>query len=79
MGTGIRDNSDFQNKSLDSFSISNVNNGSHGLWIHFCAAYVFTGVVCILLYYEYAYIASKRIACFYSSKPQPHQFTILVR
>ncbi|WJX75256.1 CSC1-like protein hyp1 [Trifolium repens] len=79
MGTEIRDNSEFQNKSLDSFSISNVNNGSHGLWVHFCAAYVFTGVVCILLYYEYAYIVSKRIACFYSSKPQPHQFTILVR
>ncbi|KAK2404457.1 CSC1 protein HYP1 [Trifolium repens] len=30
MGTEIRDNSEFQNKSLDSFSISNVNNGSHG-------------------------------------------------
>ncbi|WJX44802.1 hypothetical protein P8452_31744 [Trifolium repens] len=28
---------------------------------------------------EYEYIASKRLACFYSSKPQPHQFTILVR
>lgn len=28
---------------------------------------------------EYAYIASKRIACFYSSKPEPHQFSILVR
>ncbi|XP_062151153.1 CSC1-like protein HYP1 isoform X2 [Alnus glutinosa] len=49
------------------------------LWIHFCAAYVFTGVVCYLLYYEYRYISSKRIAYFYSSKPQPHQFTILVR
>ncbi|XP_004491850.1 CSC1-like protein HYP1 isoform X2 [Cicer arietinum] len=79
MGTQIRDNSEFQNKSLDSFSISNVNNGSKRLWIHFCAAYVFTGVVCILLYYEYEYISSKRIACFYSSKPEPHQFTILVR
>jgi hypothetical protein len=32
MGTEIRDNSEFQNKSLDSFSISNVNNGSHG-WV----------------------------------------------
>ncbi|XP_061366002.1 CSC1-like protein HYP1 [Gastrolobium bilobum] len=79
MGSQIRDDSDFQNKSLDSFSISNVNNGSNRLWIHFCAAYVFTGVVCILLYYEYEYISSKRIACFYSSKPEPHQFTILVR
>ena len=28
---------------------------------------------------EYNYISSKRIACFYASKPQPHQFTILVR
>lgn len=28
---------------------------------------------------EYDYIASKRIACFYSSKPEPHQFTVLVR
>ncbi|KAK7295407.1 hypothetical protein RJT34_18314 [Clitoria ternatea] len=79
MGTQLRDNSEFQNKSLDSFSISNVNNGSKRLWIHFCAAYVFTGVVCMLLYYEYEYISSKRIACFYSSKPEPHHFTILVR
>ncbi|KAB5544537.1 hypothetical protein DKX38_012649 [Salix brachista] len=28
---------------------------------------------------EYNYISSKRIAYFYSSRPQPHQFTILVR
>ena len=28
---------------------------------------------------EYSYISLKRIAYFYSSKPQPHQFTILVR
>ncbi|WCJ25669.1 ERD (early-responsive to dehydration stress) family protein [Euphorbia peplus] len=71
--------SDITNKSLESFSISNVNNGSYWLWIHFTAAYVFTGVVCYLLYCEYDYISRKRIACFYSSKPQPHQFTILVR
>lgn len=86
------------------------------LWIHFCAAYVFTGVVCYLLYrvskhlllfvlviphswfkkslelysnlnfvtilydlQEYLEISSKRIAYFYSSKPQFHQFTVLVR
>ncbi|XP_057741165.1 CSC1-like protein HYP1 [Arachis stenosperma] len=79
LGTQLKDDSDFQHKSLDSFSISNVNNGSNRLWIHFSAAYVFTGVVCYLLYYEYAYISSKRIACFYSSKPQPHQYTLLVR
>ncbi|KAF9683981.1 hypothetical protein SADUNF_Sadunf04G0070400 [Salix dunnii] len=67
------------NKSLDSFSISNVNDGSNRLWVHFSAAYIFTGVVCYLLYNEHNYMSAKRIACFYSSKPQPHQFTILVR
>ncbi|XP_050271663.1 CSC1-like protein HYP1 [Quercus robur] len=80
VGTQLNeDSTDLPNKSLDSFSISNVNDGSNRLWIHFCAAYVFTGVVCYLLYYEYNYISSKRIAYFYSSRPQPHQFTILVR
>ncbi|KAK6928161.1 CSC1/OSCA1-like, N-terminal transmembrane domain [Dillenia turbinata] len=72
------DFSDLPNKSLDSFSISNVNNGSNWLWIHFCAVYFFTGVVCLFLYFEYGYILSKRIQCFYLSKPQPHQFTLLV-
>ncbi|KAG8654164.1 CSC1-like protein At1g69450 isoform X3 [Manihot esculenta] len=49
------------------------------LWIHFSAVYIVTIFICCLLYYEYKYISSKRIAYFYSSKPQPHQFTILVR
>ncbi|CAM8965221.1 unnamed protein product [Rhodiola kirilowii] len=66
-------------KSIDSFSISNVNDGSKWLWIHFCAAYVFTGVVCYFLYSEYSYVSRKRIDYFYSSKPQLHHFTILVR
>ncbi|XP_020222807.1 CSC1-like protein HYP1 isoform X2 [Cajanus cajan] len=79
MGSQLSDDSDFQHKSLDSFSISNVNNGSNRLWIHFSAAYIFTGIVCYLLYNEYWYLSSKRIAYFYSSKPQPHQFTLLVR
>ncbi|PON96344.1 Calcium-dependent channel [Trema orientale] len=73
------DFSDLSNKSLDSFSISNVNDGSNWLWVHFCAAYIFTGVVCYFLYYEHCYISSKRIAYFYSSEPKPHQFTVLVR
>ncbi|XP_056165318.1 CSC1-like protein At1g69450 isoform X2 [Syzygium oleosum] len=69
----------FSNNSLDVFTISNVNNGSNRLWVHFCAVYVVTIFVCFLLYYEYNYVSSKRIAYFYASKPQPHQFTILVR
>ncbi|KAJ7943413.1 CSC1-like protein [Quillaja saponaria] len=73
------DFSDLSNNSLDLFTISNVKNGSSRLWIHFSAVYAVTGFVCFLLYYEYEYISSRRIAYFYSSKPQPHQFTILVR
>ncbi|XP_041014860.1 CSC1-like protein At1g69450 isoform X3 [Juglans microcarpa x Juglans regia] len=70
---------DISNNSLDVFSISNVNSGSKRLWAHFCAVYIITIFVCYLLYYEYKYVSSKRIAYFHSSKPQPHQFTILVR
>ncbi|XP_057993342.1 CSC1-like protein At1g69450 isoform X4 [Hevea brasiliensis] len=73
------DFADLSNNSLDVFTISNVNSGSKWLWIHFSAVYVVTIFVCCLLYYEYRYISLKRIAYFYSSKPQPHQFTILVR
>ncbi|KAJ1405793.1 Calcium-dependent channel, 7TM region, putative phosphate [Sesbania bispinosa] len=69
---------DFAGNSLDVFTISNVNSGSNWLWVHFFAVYIVTGFICLQLYYEYKYIASKRISYFYSSKPQPHQFTILV-
>ncbi|PRQ53492.1 putative calcium-dependent channel, 7TM region phosphate [Rosa chinensis] len=73
------DYSDSSYMSLDSFSISNVNDGSKWLWVHFCAAYIFSAAVCYLLYDEYSYISSRRMAHFYSSKPQPNQFTVLVR
>ncbi|CAN1794224.1 CSC1-like protein At1g69450 [Linum perenne] len=48
------------------------------LWIHFGAVYIMTIFICCLLFHEYKYISLKRIAFFYSSDPQPHQFTILV-
>ncbi|KAG2273295.1 hypothetical protein Bca52824_067850 [Brassica carinata] len=64
MGTEFEEFFDLPNKSLDSFSISNVNDGSNKLWIHFCAIYIFSAVVCYLLYCEHKYISSKRIAHF---------------
>lgn len=70
---------DLSNNSLDVFTISNVKTSSKWLWAHFSAVYLVTAFVCFLLYYEYKYITLKRIAYFHSSKPQPHQFTILVR
>ncbi|WVZ12774.1 hypothetical protein V8G54_017304 [Vigna mungo] len=69
---------DFVNNSLDVFTISNVNSGSHWLWVHFIAVYIVSGFICMLLFFEYKYISSKRISYFYSSEPQPHHFTILV-
>lgn len=47
-------NIDFANitaDSLDVFSISNVNNGSTKLWIHFSSVYFVTIFVWYLLYY----------------------------
>ncbi|XP_024041667.1 CSC1-like protein At1g69450 isoform X2 [Citrus clementina] len=73
------DFADLPNNSLDVFTISNVNRGSHRLWVHFGAVYLVTIFVCYLLYSEYKYICVKRMDYFYSSKPQPHQFTVLVR
>ncbi|KAJ0889451.1 putative calcium-dependent channel, 7TM region phosphate [Helianthus annuus] len=75
----VIDFSDFTNKSLESFSISNVNDGSKKLWVHFGAVYAFTAFVCYLLYLEYRYISLKRLAYYYSSEPKPDQFTVLVR
>ncbi|KAL4581798.1 hypothetical protein LXL04_006326 [Taraxacum kok-saghyz] len=73
------DFSDFTNKSLESFSISNVNDGSQRLWIHFGAVYAFTAFVCYLLYVEYNSISLKRLAFYSSSTPKPNEFTVLVR
>ncbi|XP_076931258.1 hyperosmolality-gated Ca2+ permeable channel 2.3-like [Bidens hawaiensis] len=75
----VIDFSDFTNKSLESFSISNVNDGSNRLWVHFGAMYAFTAFVCYLLYLEYRDISLKRLAYYYSSEPKPDQFTVLVR
>ncbi|XP_071731048.1 CSC1-like protein HYP1 [Rutidosis leptorrhynchoides] len=75
----VIDFSDFTNISLESFSISNVNDGSKKLWVHFGAVYAFTAFVSYLLFIEYRYISLKRLAYYYSSEPEPDQFTVLVR
>ncbi|CAN6477407.1 unnamed protein product [Victoria cruziana] len=73
------DFADIPNQSLDLFSISNVQNGSKWLWVHFAAVYIISGATCYLLYMEHNYITCKRLDYFYSSKPEPHEFTIIVR
>ncbi|KAJ1266036.1 hypothetical protein BS78_08G120400 [Paspalum vaginatum] len=70
---------DLPNKSIDLFSISNVQDGSNKLWLHFSAVYIITGITCYLLYHEYKYISGKRLDYFMTSKPLPQHFTVLVR
>ncbi|CAN8239047.1 unnamed protein product [Cochlearia groenlandica] len=73
------DYADWSANSLDLFSVANLKIRSPWLWVHFGAIYLVTAYVCCLLYFEFRYIGLKRIEHFHSSKPQPHQFTILVR
>ncbi|TVU49427.1 hypothetical protein EJB05_00737 [Eragrostis curvula] len=81
LGDQLRDIdfSDLPNKSIELFSISNVQDGSNKLWLHFSAVYILTGIACYLLYYEYKYISGKRLDYFMTSKPLPQHFTVLVR
>ncbi|XP_062202387.1 CSC1-like protein HYP1 [Phragmites australis] len=73
------DFSDLPNKSIDLFSVSNVQDGSNKLWLHFSAVYIITGIACYLLYHEYKYISGKRLEYFMTSMPLPQHFTVLVR
>ncbi|AEE34926.1 CSC1-like protein [Arabidopsis thaliana] len=75
----VIDYADWSANSLDLFSVANLKVRSQWLWVHFGAIYLVTVFVCCLLYFEFRYIALKRIEHFYSSKPKPEQFTILVR
>ncbi|CAM8912808.1 unnamed protein product [Rhodiola kirilowii] len=62
LGTQLEhfDFSNLTNNSLDLFSISNVNNGSKSLWVHFVAVYIVTFWVCYLLYHTNAKSLYKR-------------------
>lgn len=73
------DIADLPNKSIELFSVSNVQDGSNKLWLHFSAVYIITGITCYLLYHEYKYISCKRLEYFMTSKPLPQHFTVLVR
>ncbi|XP_058081974.1 CSC1-like protein HYP1 isoform X4 [Magnolia sinica] len=67
------DFSELPNKSVDLFSISNVKDGSKWLWVHFCSAYLITGVVCFLLYYSDAEKLYKKLTHLKSRPGQKFQ------
>eukprot|EP00246_Nothoceros_aenigmaticus_P001124 TRINITY_DN1148_c0_g1_i1.p1 TRINITY_DN1148_c0_g1~~TRINITY_DN1148_c0_g1_i1.p1 ORF type:complete len:586 (-),score=90.32 TRINITY_DN1148_c0_g1_i1:804-2561(-) len=73
------DKDDLLYAALDVFSISNVRNGTSRLWVHFAAVYAISLAAYILLYIEYRGIAGKRLKVLAAARPQPDQFSVLIR
>ncbi|EYU38264.1 hypothetical protein MIMGU_mgv1a020907mg [Erythranthe guttata] len=65
--------------SMDAFTISNIANGSHWLWVHFLCLHFVSCYGLYLLYKEYKDILVKRINQLHIMRHQPNQFTVLVR
>ncbi|XP_024525748.1 CSC1-like protein HYP1 isoform X3 [Selaginella moellendorffii] len=65
--------------SLDLFTISNISNGSNRLWIHLAALYVISFSAYWLLHMEYKHVTQKRLEVLSTARPQPDQYTVLVR
>ncbi|CAN1794226.1 CSC1-like protein At1g69450 [Linum perenne] len=63
LGTQLHeiDFADISNNSMDVFTISNVNDGSERLWIHFGAVYIMTIFICCLLFHNEAKKLCKRV------------------
>ncbi|KAF9593948.1 hypothetical protein IFM89_026191 [Coptis chinensis] len=66
-------------RSMDSFTISNIGEGSNRLWIHFSCLCIISIYGCYLLYKEYSEIFVRRIQHLHNTKHRPDQFTVLVR
>lgn len=71
--------------------MSNIRDNSPRMWIHIAAVYVFTGLVCVLAYKEYAKVSSttyclvliasqySKLRTRYNSEHKPHNYTIMVK
>lgn len=66
-------------QSLDSFTISNIRNGSNRLWVHLSCLYFVSCYALYLLYKEYKDIWLKRAQQLHHIRDRPDQFTVLVR
>lgn len=64
---------------IDKLSISNVPLESSRFWAHLVMEYAFTFWACLVLYKEYAKVASMRLQFIASERRRPDQFTVLVR
>ncbi|KAM0949933.1 putative calcium-dependent channel, 7TM region phosphate [Dioscorea sansibarensis] len=66
-------------ESLDVFTIANIPEGSHWLWVHCLALYIISFSACILLYFEYKNIANMRLSHIIQSPTNYSHFAVLVR
>ncbi|GAA0161076.1 hypothetical protein LIER_17479 [Lithospermum erythrorhizon] len=73
------DNPPGDSRSLDTFTISNISEGSDKLWVHFSCLCFISGYGLYLLYKEYDHILSRRIHQLRRLRHRPDQFTVLVR
>ncbi|XP_047338838.1 CSC1-like protein At3g54510 isoform X2 [Impatiens glandulifera] len=65
--------------SMDSYTISHINEGSDRLWVHFSCLCFISCYGLYLLYKEYDDILAKRIQQLQNNRHHPDQFTVLVR
>ncbi|KAG6545847.1 hypothetical protein Mapa_012808 [Marchantia paleacea] len=73
------DPSQIYKESFDHFTILNLNHGSKRYWVIFGAVYFISFCAYILLYLEYSSISKKRLDYLHNARPQPDQFSVLVR
>ena len=64
-------------QGLDKLAVSNVQPGSSRLWAHLIAAWIYTMIICYLLYEEWKIYIMYRQE--YLSCGKGHQYTLLVR
>ena len=62
---------------LDKLSMSNIKEGSVQLWAHLAAAWVYTLIICYLLYLEWKIYIMYRQE--YLSNGKSHQYAVLVK
>lgn len=62
---------------LDKIALSNISIGSPKVWAHVVAAWVYTLIICFLLYQEWKAFISYRQE--FLSRGMAHQYAVLVR
>ncbi|KAL2612175.1 hypothetical protein R1flu_023867 [Riccia fluitans] len=77
--TNHEDPSQIYYESFDRFTILNLVRGSKRYWVVFGSVYFISFCTYVLLFLEYRNITGKRLVHLHTARPQPDQFSVLVR